>query len=149
MESRAASSTLRIMPPSYATPTTLESRLLVTLWVMSTRCGSPHSATRTPLWMMTPVSSPRSLIGPMASPNGSRPKAPVVVELEVARVLDLIRDGEVDRIFQQLRVDACVRRRLALPVGPRERLRLRRKWQRHQRANHNSPEPDLRRALLP
>ena len=76
-------------------------------------------------------------------------EAPVVVELEVARVLDLIRDGEVDRVLQQLRVDARVRRRLALPVGARERLRLRRKWQRHQRANQNSPESDLHRALLP
>jgi hypothetical protein len=62
------------IPPSYARLTTLDNKLLVTLWVMSTRGGSPHSATRAPLWMMTPVSSPRSLIGPMASPNGSRPK---------------------------------------------------------------------------
>ncbi len=61
------------MPLSNATPTTLDSRLLVTLWVMSTRAGSPHSATMTPLWTMTPVWSPRSLIGPIASPNGSRP----------------------------------------------------------------------------
>ena len=32
-------------PRSYATPTTVERKLLVTLWVMSTRAGSPHSAT--------------------------------------------------------------------------------------------------------
>src|SRR5207253_7475929 len=48
----------------------------------------------------------------------------VVVKLQVARVLDLTRDGKVDRIFQQLRVDACLRRGLALPVGAWERLRL-------------------------
>src|SRR5262249_60807390 len=73
----------------------------------------------------------------------------VVVKLEFAGVLDLARDSEVDRVFQQLRVDACLRRRLALPVRARERLRLRRQWQRYQRANQNCPEPDLHRALLP
>jgi hypothetical protein len=36
---------LLIMPRSKATPTTLERKLFVTLWVMSTRSGSPHSAT--------------------------------------------------------------------------------------------------------
>lgn len=36
----------RMMPRSNATPTTSESTLFVTLWVMSTRRGSPHSATR-------------------------------------------------------------------------------------------------------
>jgi hypothetical protein len=73
----------------------------------------------------------------------------VVVKLEIARVLDLARDGEVDHVFQQLRVDACLRRRLALPVCAWEHLRVRRQWQRHQRANQNSSEPDLHRALLP
>jgi hypothetical protein len=33
------------MPRSKATPTTLDSRLFVTLCDMSTRAGSPHSAT--------------------------------------------------------------------------------------------------------
>jgi hypothetical protein len=72
----------------------------------------------------------------------------VVVELEIARVLGLACDGEVDRVFQQWRVDARLRRRLALPVGARERLRLRR--QRHrQNAHQNGAEPDaLHRALL-
>jgi hypothetical protein len=31
---------------------------------------------------------------------------------------------------------------LALPVRARGRLRVRRQWQRYQRANQNSPEPD-------
>src|SRR4051812_43639405 len=149
MESRAISSTLRIMPPSYATPTTLDSRLLVTLWVMSTRCGSPHSATSTPLWMNDAGQLAAILDRTDGVAEGFTAEAPVVVELEVARVLDLICDGEVDRVFQQLRVDARLRRRLALPVGARECLRVRRKWQRYQRANQNSPEPDLHRALLP
>src|SRR5262245_60911166 len=46
----------------------------------------------------------------------------VAVKLEIARVLDLARDGEVDRVFQQLRVDACLCRRPALPVRARERF---------------------------
>jgi hypothetical protein len=41
----------------------------------------------------------------------------VVVELEVARVLDLVGDGEVDRVLEQARVDAGLRRSLVLPVA--------------------------------
>jgi hypothetical protein len=71
----------------------------------------------------------------------------VVVELEVARILDLACDGEVDRVFQQLRVDAGLRRRFALPVGARERLRLRHRRHR-QNAHQNSREAELHPALL-
>src|SRR5262249_58315660 len=70
----------------------------------------------------------------------------VVVKLEISRVLDLARDREVDRVFQQLSVDPCLPRRLALPIRAWEHLRLRRQWQCHQCANQNSPEPDLHRA---
>jgi hypothetical protein len=38
----------RISPRSKARPTTVERKLLVTLNVMSTRLGSPHSATMYP-----------------------------------------------------------------------------------------------------
>ncbi len=62
------------MPRSHASPTVVERKLLVTLNVMSTRCGSPHSATMYPCRTMIPVWSPRGLNGPIASPWGSRPK---------------------------------------------------------------------------
>ena len=65
---------LRIMPRSTARPTTVDTKLFVTLNVMSTRAGSPHSATMYPLRMITPLASPRGLKGPTAPPNGSRPK---------------------------------------------------------------------------
>jgi hypothetical protein len=55
----------------------------------------------------------------------------------------------MDRVFQQLSVDACLPRRLGLPGRAWENLRLRRQWQRHQCANQNCSEPDLHRALLP
>jgi hypothetical protein len=42
-----------------------------------------------------------------------------------------------------------LRRRLALPVGAGERLRLRRERQHHQRADQNGADPDLHRAVLP
>src|SRR5262249_13062471 len=47
----------------------------------------------------------------------------VVVKLEISRVLDLARDREVDRVFQQLSVDPCLPRRLALPIRAWEHLR--------------------------
>jgi hypothetical protein len=40
-----------------------------------------------------------------------------VVELEVARILDFVGDGEVDRVLEQGRVDAGLGRRLVLPVA--------------------------------
>src|SRR5215831_617840 len=143
------SSTLRIMPPSYARPTTLDRKLLVTLWVMSTRCGSPPFGDQNALvdddaGQLTTILDRTDGIAERLSTEGS-----VVVKLEIARVLDLARDGEVDRVFQQLRVDTCLPRRLALPVRAWEHLRLCRQGRRHQCANDNRPEPDLHRALFP
>ncbi|TVP75788.1 MAG: hypothetical protein EA352_07180 [Gemmatimonadales bacterium] len=61
-------------PRWWASPTTAERKLLVTLKVLSTRWGSPHSATMYPFFTMMPEGSPRSRKGPTASPRGSRPK---------------------------------------------------------------------------
>src|SRR4030081_3427157 len=116
--------------------------------------------------MMTPVGSPPALIGPMAAPDGLAPpgrarvrfrarrvlvsaaEGPVMVKLEVARVLDLARDGEVHRVFQQLRVNACLCRCFALPVGAWECLRPRHHWQHQYRAYYKSPDPNPHDALL-
>jgi hypothetical protein len=69
----------------------------------------------------------------------------VVVELEVARVLDLAGDRKVDRRLQELRVDAGLRRRLARPIGARNALGLRRAGQQgcDQRAHQSPMHPTL------
>jgi hypothetical protein len=114
---------------------------------MSTRCGSPHSANA--LADNDAGQLPTSLDRADGVAERFPAEGSVVVKLEIARVLDLACDGEVDRVFQQLRVNACLRGHLALPVRAWEHLGLRGQWQRHQYANQNSPEPHVHCAVLP
>ena len=52
---------------------------------------------------------------------------PVVIELEVARVLHLARDGEIDRVLEQLRIDAGFRGRSCAASRRRETSALARR----------------------
>src|ERR1700730_7166554 len=103
--------------------------------------------------MMTPGGSPPHLIRPKVAAEGFRAErfaaeGPVVVKLEVARVFDLARDGKVDRVFQQLRVNACLCQCFALPVGAWKCLRPRHHWQHQYRAYYKSPGQNPHDALL-
>jgi hypothetical protein len=68
---RTGSLRLRIIFRSYASPTVVDTKLLVTLYVFSARSTSPHSATMYPRRMIKPDAAPRTTNGPNASLCGS------------------------------------------------------------------------------
>ena len=107
---------LLIIPRSTAIPTMLDRKLFVTLWVMSTRAriapfGHDVTVPDNQPGRITPVLDRPDCLAERFATKGF-----IVVQNQVARRLGLAGNGKVDRFFQPPGIDACVRRRLVLPV---------------------------------